>query len=104
MTAATDSLEAQALEVVPEDLYLIGSAFPVWNVQRPEPSAAARVQLIRHGGIGWGAARDEHLRTLDEGQLAQHGVFIQSRFFLAFPVEREVRVHQLFPGTEGRRA
>src|SRR5207302_10603644 len=48
--------------------------------------------------------RDEHLRRLYEWQLAQRRFFVQRAFFLAFPVEGEVRVHLLLPRAEGRRA
>jgi hypothetical protein len=65
--APSASLEAQALEVVREDLDLVGRAIPVGNVERPDSSTAARVQLVGHGGVRWGAARDVKLRALEEG-------------------------------------
>src|SRR5437763_13259014 len=38
-------LEVQALEVIPEDLGLVGHTFPVGDVQRSHSGAAARAQL-----------------------------------------------------------
>src|SRR5438309_1790534 len=61
------SLEVQALEVIPVDRDLVGCTFPVGDVQRPKSSAKARVQLVFHGGGGWGAGRNVDLRTLNEG-------------------------------------
>src|SRR5205085_8991531 len=93
-------LEVQTLEVIPEDLHLVGHPFPVGNVEGPNSSTATRVQLIGHRGVWRFMGRDEHLRSLDEGKVAQRRFFVQGAFFLAFPVEREIRVHLLLPGAQ----
>src|SRR5437588_4358827 len=45
-------------------------------------------------------ASEVDLCGLDEGKFAQRGFFVERAFFLAFPVECEVRVDLLFPGAE----
>src|SRR2546421_10650883 len=96
------SLEAQALEVVPEDLDLISRTFPVGDVERTQPAPVARLQLVGDDFIRWRVTPDVDLCGLDEGEAAQHRFFVERAFFLAFPVEREVRVHLLFIRTQRR--
>src|SRR4051812_15515662 len=90
---ALSRLEAQALEVIPEDLHLVGGTVPVGDLEGPNASTETRAQLVGDDPVRRFAGRDEHLRGLYERQLAQRRFFVQRAFLLAFPVEGEVRVH-----------
>src|SRR5262249_50252419 len=67
-------------------------------------TAATRVELVGDDFVRRRVPAQVNLGGLDERQFAERGFFVERAFFLAFPVEREVRVHLLFPRAEFRRA